>query len=169
MTFQRRYLRSLLASDGGPGAPSACPRPGPEVAWWRRFLASLLDVPPPAVRAGAVPEQRRPEVLPPVAPPWQPRPPFFAPVPGGRWSPQPAQAPVPFQSGKFVAAGAVASSGGAGRQRLRAVLAAVALGAAGILLAFLLGAFDGPDRPAPPKPTPSTTAPVVPGPTPQYP
>ncbi|MGA5824013.1 hypothetical protein ACPC54_39975 [Kitasatospora sp. NPDC094028] len=98
-----------------------------------------------------------------MPPPWRPRPPRFAPAPGGIWGPQPAaQGPVPYSSGGLK--DAVEPPGP--RRRLLLTLAAVlALAVAAGLLGFLLGAFDGPDRPNPPKPSPSTSAPAVPGPT----
>ncbi|MFD7639443.1 hypothetical protein ACFV4P_02195 [Kitasatospora sp. NPDC059795] len=54
MSFGRRYLESLTA--GGREALPFEPRPGSEVSWWRRYLASLTGLPPagPARRRAAV-------------------------------------------------------------------------------------------------------------------
>ncbi|WP_042433843.1 hypothetical protein [Streptacidiphilus anmyonensis] len=54
MSFRRRYLDSLLSADPRTASDLASRR-APGVGWWRRYLASLLDV--PAVAASS---QRRP-------------------------------------------------------------------------------------------------------------
>ncbi|WP_042381879.1 hypothetical protein [Streptacidiphilus melanogenes] len=50
MSFRRRYADSLLSAESRP-APDLAPRRAPGVGWWRRYLASLFDM--PAVRAPA--------------------------------------------------------------------------------------------------------------------
>ncbi|MFJ5234496.1 hypothetical protein ACIQBJ_31900 [Kitasatospora sp. NPDC088391] len=45
MSFGDRYLASL--TDRGRRGEPAFQRPGPEVSWWRRYLASLVGLQPP--------------------------------------------------------------------------------------------------------------------------
>ncbi|GAA2840015.1 hypothetical protein GCM10010441_75420 [Kitasatospora paracochleata] len=63
MSFSRRYLNALVAGEGPAGW--ARHRLGPGVPWWRRYVASLVGLPPAAgdrhpatVGASDVPEVR---------------------------------------------------------------------------------------------------------------